>query len=70
MSLSKETLRKEIRTELCEALKFVGRAANLLRHARKDYYMPDRSKEILDTIDALAQILASTSEYVNNLLSK
>ena len=68
MSLSKEELRKEVGSEFCEALRFTGRAANLLRHARENYQMPDRTKEALDTADALAQIVASTTDYINNLL--
>jgi len=69
MSLSKEELRKEVRTELCEALRFAGRAANLLRQATKeDCPMPIKETLALDTADALARIVASISDYINDLL--
>lgn len=70
MNLEKEELRKSVETELCEALKYAGRAANLLRHVDKNYYTGDKARDALGTADALARIVASTTEYIDYLLSR
>jgi len=70
MSLGKKELRKSVREELSEALKYVSRASNLLRHNKQENLWTDKNYEALDTADALAQILASTSEYIDYLFSK
>ena len=69
MSLSKEELRKEVGNELYEALKYVGRAANLQRHANRKS-MSAKAQKAEEATDALAQIILSTREHINFLLSK
>lgn len=70
MNLEKEALRKSIRTELCDALTYVGRAANRLRQIDENYYTENKAKDALETADALARIVASTTEYIDYLLSR
>ena len=71
MALSKKYLRKEVRTELGEALRFCGRAANILRHA---FYLETKiqgkEREALETAEALERIMASTAENIDRLLSE
>lgn len=58
-----EELRKQVRVELSEALKFTGRAANLLRHE-------DWDRGATKAAEALEQITGSMTEHIDNLLSR
>jgi len=70
MALSKKYLRKEVRTELGEALRFSGRAANLLRHAYCEVKIEAKEREALATAEALEKVMASTIESIDRLLSE
>ena len=70
MDLSKKELRREVKGELCEALRFCGRAANLLRHACCEAKLRDKEMEVLETAEALERIMASTAESIDRLLSE
>jgi len=75
MALSKKELRREVRGELCEALRFCGRAANLLSQAKKDCHWKEGTTkymllEVVKTAEALEQIVASTTKYIHHLLSE
>jgi len=70
MDLSKKELRREVKGELCEALRFCGRAANLLRHADFEVKIQDKETEALATAEALERVMASTIESIDRLLSE
>lgn len=63
MSLTTEELRKQVKAELCEALKFTGRAANLLRH-------DDPDGAATKVAEVLEQVTASHIEYIDILLAR
>ena len=70
MSLSKEELRKEVGNEFCEALRYTERAANLLRHAKENYYAEEKMQNAIKTAEALERIVANTSELIDIFLSR
>ena len=70
MDLSKKELRREVKGELCEALRFCGRAANLLRHAHFEIKIQDKETDALATAEALERVMASTIESIDRLLSE
>ena len=70
MSLSKEELRKSVGTELCEALRYASRAANLLRGAKENCSLQSKRIEAFQMARKLALTVGGMTELINHLLSE
>lgn len=61
-------LQQQVWAELGQAVKFIGRAANLLRHedSKDDASIFEATK----ALEALEQVTANVTEHVDNMLAK
>lgn len=60
---AEEKLRKQVLTELGQALKFTGRAANLLRHGTGH-------PRAVKAAEGLEQVTASIIEHIDSLFTR
>ena len=70
MSLSKEELRKSVEDELCEALRYAERAANLLRRAKENCSLQSKKGEAFQMAKGLALVVRGITEHIDHLLSE